>query len=125
MKGLNPLYTCLAIYGCLLGYDHIWKKMWDDDLVRLIRLIGYKEGLTVVTDPGILNPKDFIDTVVNVRLVNPFMPDMPQRIAADTSQKLSIRYGEINNSYIAAGKAEELKYILHGVCRLVALPDGN
>ena len=31
---------------------------------------------------------------------NPFMPDTPQRIATDTSQKLPIRFGETIKSYL-------------------------
>ena len=54
--------------------------MKDSELTKLIKAIGYKEGLPVVTDPGIINPKDFIDTVVEVRLPNPFMPDTPQEL---------------------------------------------
>ena len=91
---LNPLHTSLAVYGCLLGYTRIWQEMKDEDLVKLIRRVGYVEGLPVVTDPGVINPREFIDTVVNVRLPNPFMPDAPQRIATDTSQKIPIRFGE-------------------------------
>ena len=98
---LNPLHTALAVYGCLLGYTRISDEMKDPDLVALIQRIGYTEGLPVVTDPGILNPKEFIDTVVNVRLPNPFMPDTPQRIACDTRQKVPIRFGETIRSYIA------------------------
>ena len=98
---LNPLHTALAVYGCLLGYEKISEEMKDPDLVRLIEHIGYDEGLPVVTDPGIIHPRDFIDTVVKVRLVNPFMPDTPQRIATDTSMKLSIRYGETIKAYLA------------------------
>ena len=96
---LNPLHTALAIYGCLLGYEKISDEMKDSELTKLIKTIGYKEGLPVVTDPGIINPKDFIDTVVEVRLPNPFMPDTPQRIACDTSQKLAIRFGETIKAY--------------------------
>ena len=98
---LNPLHTALAVYGCLLGYTRISDEMKDEDLVRLIRTIGYTEGLPVVTDPGVISPKEFIDTVVNVRLPNPFMPDTPQRIACDTSQKVPIRFGETIKSYLA------------------------
>ena len=98
---LNPLHTALAVFGCLLGYERISDEMRDEDLNRLVRLIGYREGLPVVTDPGVLNPRDFIDTVVSVRLPNPFMPDTPQRIACDTSQKVPIRFGETIKSYMA------------------------
>ena len=103
---LNPLHTALAIYGCLLDYKKISDEMRDDELTKLIKTIGYKEGLPVVTNPGIINPKDFIDTVVKVRLPNPFMPDTPQRIACDTSQKLAIRFGETIKAY---EKNENLK----------------
>ncbi|MBO4899154.1 MAG: mannitol dehydrogenase family protein [Lachnospiraceae bacterium] len=100
---LNPLHTALAVYGCLLGYEKISDEMKDEDLVRLIRRIGYTEGLPVVTDPRVIDPKRFIDTVVGIRLPNPFMPDTPQRIATDTSQKLPIRFGETVKNYIKNG----------------------
>ncbi|MDO4805308.1 MAG: mannitol dehydrogenase family protein [Lachnospiraceae bacterium] len=97
---LNPLHTALAVYGCLLGYDLISKEMQDSDLAKLVEIVGYKEGLPVVINPGILDPKEFIDTVLTVRIPNPFMPDTPQRIATDTSQKLAIRYGETIKAYM-------------------------
>ena len=96
---LNPLHTCLAIYGCLLGYTKISDEMKDAELVRLVETVGYKEGLPVVVDPGIIAPRDFIDTVLKIRVPNPFMPDTPQRIATDTSQKLAIRFGETIKAY--------------------------
>ena len=109
---LNPLHTALAIFGCLLSYDSIWKEMRDDDLSYFVRNMGYSEGMPVVTDPGIIKPEEFIDEVLNKRLVNPFMPDTPQRIACDTSQKLPIRFGETLKAYIEKGKdIAELKYI--------------
>lgn len=100
---LNPLHTALAVYGCLLGFTKIADEMKDEDLKSLVNGIGYVEGLPVVTDPGVINPKEFIDTVLNVRVPNPFMPDTPQRIATDTSQKLPIRFGETIKAYEASG----------------------
>ncbi|WP_161879409.1 mannitol dehydrogenase family protein [Alkalibacterium sp. MB6] len=97
---LNPLHTALAIYGCLLGHTSIHEEMNDTELKALVEKIGYDEGLPVVVDPKILDPKAFIDEVINVRFPNPFMPDTPQRIATDTSQKLSIRYGKTMQAYI-------------------------
>ena len=91
---LNPLHTALAVYGCVLGYTLIADEMKDPLLNKLVRKIGPGEGMTVVTDPGILSPEDFVNEVINVRIPNPFMPDTPQRIATDTSQKVGIRYGE-------------------------------
>lgn len=103
---LNPLHTTLAVFGCILGYDLISKEMKDKTLKKLVERIGYEEGLPVVVDPGVLDPKEFIDTVVNVRIPNPFMPDTPQRIATDTSQKLAIRFGETIKAYMASSKLD-------------------
>ena len=109
---LNPLHTALAVYGCLLGYTSISAEMKDEDLVKLVETIGYVEGLPVVVDPKVLNPREFIDTVLKVRVPNPFMPDTPQRIATDTSQKLAIRFGETIKNYIKTGKdLKDLKKI--------------
>lgn len=96
---LNPLHTCLAIFGCILGYQRISEEMKDVELKKLIETVGYREGLPVVINPGILDPKEFIDTVINIRFPNPFMPDTPQRIATDTSQKLAVRFGETIKAY--------------------------
>ena len=110
---LNPLHTAMSMYGCLLGYTLICEEMKDSDIVRLVKRLGYVEGLPVVVDPKIISPKAFIDEVVNARLPNPFMPDDPRRIATDTSQKVGIRFGETVKSYLAAGK---------GLDALVAIP---
>ncbi len=110
---LNPLHTALAVFGCLLGYKLISDEMKNPALKNLAMFIGYKEGLPVVTDPGILNPEEFINTVLNVRIPNPFMPDTPQRIATDTSQKLAIRFGETIKAYKSSASLDtmDLKYI--------------
>lgn len=110
---LNPLHTALAVFGCLLGYVKISDEMKDAELKKLVQTIGYEEGLPVVVDPGVLDPKEFIDTVINVRIPNPFMPDTPQRIATDTSQKLAIRFGETIKAYAASDELDvaDLKLI--------------
>ena len=109
---LNPLHTALAVFGCLLDYQLISEEMKDTELRKLVERIGYVEGLPVVVNPGVLDPKEFIDTVLNVRIPNPFMPDAPQRIATDTSQKLAIRFGETIKNYIKTGRdLSELKLI--------------
>ena len=100
---LNPLHTAMSIYGCMLDYTLISAEMKDDDLRAFIQKIGYMEAMPVVVDPGVLNPYEFIGAVLNKRLPNPFMPDAPQRIAMDTSQKLPIRFGETLKKYIARG----------------------
>ncbi|MBR5349979.1 MAG: mannitol dehydrogenase family protein [Prevotella sp.] len=100
---LNPLHTAMSIYGCMLGYTLISAEMADEDLRPFIQKIGYIEAMPVVVDPGVLNPYEFIGAVINRRLPNPFMPDAPQRIAMDTSQKLPIRFGETIKKYVARG----------------------
>ncbi|MBE6043470.1 MAG: mannitol dehydrogenase family protein [Clostridium thermopalmarium] len=127
---LNPLHTALAVYGCLLSYSKISDEMKDKELVTLIENIGYKEGLPVVVDPGIISPKDFIDQVLQVRLPNPFMPDTPQRIASDTSQKLGIRFGETIKAYVKDPNLDvnSLKFIplvIAGWCRYLMGIDDN
>ncbi len=104
---LNPLHTALAIYGCLLGYELISEEMKDDELRTLITRMAYEEAMPVVVNPGIIKPEDFLNAVLTQRLPNPFMPDAPQRIATDTSQKLPIRFGETIKAYLAGAFASE------------------
>lgn len=109
---LNPLHTSLAVFGCLLGYTRIYEELKDEDLVKLIKGVGYIDGMPVVENPGVLDPKEFIDTCINVRFPNPYIPDMPQRIATDTSQKIPMRYGGTIKKYCDKyGNAKDLKYI--------------
>jgi len=127
---LNPLHTALAVYGCILGYTLIADQMKDAQLKNLVLQIGPVEGMPVVTDPGILSPQKFVDEVINVRLPNPFMPDAPQRIATDTSQKVGIRFGETIKAYMEQyGDAKKLKAIplaIAGWCRyLLAIDDAG
>ena len=107
---LNPLHTAMSVYGCLLGYTRISQEMKDKEIVALIRRLGYVEGLPVVVDPGIISPKEFLDEVVQERFPNPFMPDAPQRIATDTSQKVGIRFGETIKSY--QNKGMDLEHLI-------------
>ena len=67
----NILFNSYFLYGVTtVSYTHLTVDILLDSL----------------TDPGVLNPYEFIGTVINKRLPNPFMPDAPQRIATDTSQ---------------------------------------
>lgn len=110
---LNPLHTALAVFGCTLGYTKIADEMKDPQLKSLVEKIGYTEGMPVVVDPKILSPMDFIKEVIEERLPNPFIPDMPQRIATDTGLKVPIRFGETLKSYAASESlsVESLVYI--------------
>ena len=126
---LNPLHTALAVFGCLLGYKLIADEMKDSCLKRLVEGVGYDEGLPVVIDPGIFSPREFIKEVIEERFPNPYIPDTPQRIITDTSQKMAIRFGETIKAYRDRDDLEpaELKYIplvIAGWCRyLLGLDD--
>ena len=119
---LNPLHTTLAIFGMLLGHRSISVAIEDEDLVQLVRRVGYVEGLPVVTDPGILSPRDFLDQVIGERFPNPFIPDTPNRIACDTSQKIPIRFGETLKMYVRERSGDlasllGIPMVLAGWCR--------
>ncbi|MVX64797.1 mannitol dehydrogenase family protein [Clostridium chromiireducens] len=127
---LNPLHTSLAVFGCILGFNLIADEMKDPALKKLVEKIGYEEGMPVVVNPGIINPEDFIKEVVDVRLPNPYIPDTPQRIASDTSQKVGIRFGETIKAYDAREDLDpkKLKYIplvIAGWCRYLMAIDDN
>lgn len=128
---LNPLHTALAVFGCVLGYKSIAAEMKDDCLKKLVEKIGYEEGMPVVVNPGIINPEAFIKEVIEVRFPNPYIPDTPQRIASDTSQKVGIRFGETIKSYSKRADLDpkNLKYIplaIAGWCRyLIGLDDSG
>jgi len=126
---LNPLHTAMSIYGVMLGYTLISAEMADPDLRPFIQKIGYIEAMPVVTDPGVLNPYEFIGDVINKRLPNPFMPDAPQRISTDTSQKLPIRFGETLKKYVARGLDKRnlvlIPLTLAGYARFLKALDDN
>ena len=112
MTCLNPLHTAMAIAGCLLGYKKISDEMEDSQIVGLIKGVA-REGMKVVTDPGIISPEDFLNEVITERLPNPNIPDTPQRIVTDTSQKIPVRYGMTLQAYESKwpGSVSKLKFI--------------
>lgn len=110
---LNPIHTALAVFGCLLGYRKISDEMRQPLLKKLATRLGYDEGLPAAVNPGIIEPESFLQEVLTVRIPNPFMPDTPQRIATDTSQKLAARFGETIRMYLASEflRVSELRMI--------------
>ena len=125
---LNPLHTALAIFGSLLGYQSIADEMTNADLVNLIKRLGYQEALPVVKNPGIIQPKAFIDEVIERRLPNKNIPDTPQRIASDTSQKIPVRYGVTIKHYLdnkrSLDSLRAIPLVFAGWCRyLMAIDD--
>lgn len=129
---MNPLHTALAIYGCMLGHTSIHDEMEDKELSQLIQKMCYEEAMPVVVNPGVIDPKEFANAVLTKRLPNPFMPDTPQRIACDTSQKLPIRFGETIKFYESREDLDTksltlIPLVLAGWCRyLMGIDDeGN
>lgn len=127
---LNPLHTSLAIFGCLLGFTKISEEMKDEDLKTLVTKLGYNECLPVVCDPRILNPEKFLKEVLEERFPNPFLPDTPQRIATDTSQKLPIRFGITLSSYLEQDpdvlpKLKLIPLVIAGWLRYLLAVDDN
>lgn len=126
---LNPLHTAMSVVGCLLGFTRINQEMKDPDLYALVNRVGYVEGLPVVVDPGVIDPKAFIDQVIGKRLPNPFLQDDPRRIATDTSQKIPVRFGNTIRKYAARADLDvrDLKcisFVLAAWCRyLMAIDD--
>ncbi|MFR5797140.1 MAG: hypothetical protein ACLUI3_17435, partial [Christensenellales bacterium] len=120
----------LAVLGCMLGYERISDERKDADLAELIRRIAFQESMPVVVNPGIIDPVEFARQVIEERLPNPFIPDTPQRIATDTSQKLAIRFGNTIRAYEADAKldVQSLRYIpfvLAAWCRYLLAVDDN
>ena len=126
---LNPLHTAMSVVGCLLGFTRINAEMKDPDLRALVERVGYVEGLPVVVDPGVIDPRAFIDEVIGKRLPNPFLQDDPRRIATDTSQKIPVRFGGTIRKYAQREDLDvrDLKciaFVLAAWCRyLMAIDD--
>jgi len=90
---LNPLHTILGVTGPLLKMPTIAACMKDARLVKWLNQAA-EEALPTVANPDIIDPKDFLNVVLTERFPNPYIPDTPERIACDTSQKIPVRFGE-------------------------------
>ncbi len=107
---LNPVHTALALAGCLLGYTRIYKEMENRALRSFAKAVAY-ECIPAVDDPKVISPAEFLDVVLEKRLPNPAIPDSPQRIASDTSQKIPVRFGPAIKYHLGRGSAESLEAI--------------
>ncbi len=106
---LNPIHTALGPYGCVLGYDLFSDEMKDSDMRKLGETVGYKEGMEVVPDPGIISPKAFLDECMNERFPNPYLGDTCLRLCTDSSQGMGVRFGVTVRSYVEKyGDAKKL-----------------
>ena len=127
---LNPIHTALGPYDVMLGYELFADGMSDPELSRLADQVGYREGLPVVEDPGILSPKAFIDEVIHERFPNKYLGDTSQRICTDISQGVAFRFGETIKAYISkngtAGQLTGIPLAIAGWLRyLLAVDDAG
>ena len=112
---LNPIDTSNAVFGCLFGYDTIAETMKDADLQNFNRKMSYDEAIPMVSDPGVVDPWEFLHEVLTERLPNPYLADQTKRIATDTSHKLGMRFGETILAYydspVPKHRVSRLRYI--------------
>jgi len=97
---LDPLETALAVFGLTLGYGRIAPQMDDRDLRTLVTRLGHEELLPMLRGPG--DPARCLDEVLTTWLPDRARPDALAPIAADTSVKLSPRFGTVLRAYAAA-----------------------
>ena len=65
-----------------------------------------------MVDPKIFSPKAFLDEVINERMSNKYLGDTTARICTDSSQGVSVRFGETIRSYVQEyGTASNLEAI--------------
>ena len=66
-------------------------------------------GDAVVDENNAVERSHMFNTIVqrleSIQMRDAFMPDAPQRIATDTSQKVGIRFGETIRSYLSEGRS--------------------
>lgn len=114
---LNPVHSALGPLGVLLGETYFANMINNDvKLMALGKRVAYTEGLPMAPNPGIIDPKAFVDEVFNVRLVNEYLLDTNLRLSTDVSQGLGVRFGETIKSYtLKYGSAEQLIGIPLGI----------
>lgn len=126
---LNPIHTAMVGFGRLLDFDTVDELMRDPLLLKYLKRLGYDEALKVVDDPGIINPKAFLDEVMEKRFPNPHIHDTLYRIATDASQGMGVRFCTTIRKYMERSglSTDELLSIplaIAGWCRyLMAVDD--
>ena len=114
---LNPVHSATGPLGVVLGYDFFAHMLnTNEDMMKMARMIAYKEGLPVVPNPGILSPQAFVDELFNDRFLNEYLGDTNLRLAVDVSQMVGIRFGETIKAYVEKfGDASSLTAIPLGI----------
>ena len=114
---LNPVHSATGPLGVVLGYDLFAHMLnTNEDMMKMARMIAYKEGLPVVPNPGILSPQAFVDELFNDRFSNEYLGDTNLRLAVDVSQMVGIRFGETIKAYVEKfGDASSLTAIPLGI----------
>lgn len=104
----NPLQTAMAIFASLMGEETMADAMERDGIMNMVKVLGYLEGLPVVKDPKIIDPREYLDQVTGERLSNPVLIDVPHRILVNTSEKMAVRYGVTVKAHKRKGTVEDL-----------------
>ena len=114
---LNPVHSATGPLGVALGYEEFAHMLnTDADMTKMARMVAYDEGLPVVSDPGILSPRAFVDELFHERFPNEYLGDTNLRLAVDVSQMVGIRFGETIKAYVAKyGNASCLTAIPLGI----------
>ena len=100
---LNPLHTAMSIYGCLLDYTLISAEMKGRGSVRPHHQDGLHRGHARGGGSRCAQARRLYRRGAEQASAQPLHAGRPQRIATDTSQKLSIRFGETIKAYQAKG----------------------
>ncbi len=114
---LNPVHSATGPLGVVLGED-LFADMLNsnEEMLKMARMVAYKEGLPMVIDPKIISPKAFTDELFTERFPNVYLGDTNLRLATDVSQGVGVRFGETIKAYVAQkGSAEELIAIPLGI----------
>lgn len=113
---LNPAHTAVGPLGVVLGQERFADMLRDLPItLKMAKQVIYDEGMPVVPDPVILNPRTFADEVFD-RFTNLYLGDTNLRLATDASQGLAVRFGETIKSYVERdGSAAALNAIPLGI----------
>ena len=113
---LNPVHSALGPIGVVRGFDLFADLLDDPVMMKMGKIVAYKEGMPMIEDPGIISPKAFTDELFGDRFPNRYLGDTNLRLCTDESQGLGVRFGITIMAYHKKyGSAERLTAIPLGL----------
>ncbi|MDO4518991.1 MAG: mannitol dehydrogenase family protein [Eubacteriales bacterium] len=113
---LNPVHSALGPFGVVWGVDLFAELLEDPAIMKMGRQVAYTEGMPVIEDPKIIDPRAFADELFEDRFINKYLGDTNIRLCTDESQGVGVRFGETTKAYVARyGTAEQLVAIPLGI----------